>query len=121
MFGIVVDSAASLPLAALAAVLIATPDPPAVAGLACMIANGGQGNAPVYHDPTSGVVANRSMPVVLAVLAPSGEVEARAGRVRIRTPSNHEGWVDARLLRPYPGCTPVMMRDPAGRLLLGFK
>lgn len=96
-------------------------EPPPLAGLTCMVANGGQGSAPVYDAPTGGAVVNRSMPVVLAVLGAGGAPEQRAGRVHIRTPSNHDGWVDARLLAPYPGCTPVLMRDPAGRPLLGFK
>ena len=96
-------------------------EPPAVAGLACMIANDGQGSAPVYDAPSGGIVAYRSMPVVLAVSGPGGAPDVRQGRVRIRTPSNHEGWVEARLLKPYSKCTPVMMRDPSGRPLLGFR
>lgn len=113
-------------LALAAAVMVApgvasAAEPQPLAGLACMIANAGQGSAPVYDTPTGGAVVNRSMPVVLAVVGPGGTPEQRAGRVHIRTPSNHDGWVEARLLAPYPNCTPVLMRDPAGRPLLGFK
>ena len=92
-----------------------------LAGLACMLANNGEGSAAVYDGPASRQVVNRSMPIVLAVIG-AGGVPATAGtRVHIRTPSNHDGWVEARLLSPYPGCTPVLLHDPDGLPLLGFR
>lgn len=105
----------ALPLAA--PVAAASP----IKGLTCMLANNGQGSAPVYAGAASSQVVNRSMPIVLAVIGANGTPDAAGTRVHIRTPSNHDGWVEARLLAPYPGCTPVLMRDPDGQPLLGFK
>lgn len=102
-------------------ILAIAAEPPTAAGLTCLLANNGEGSAPVYDGPASVHVVNRSMPVVLAVVGPGGTPATSGSRIRIRTPSNHDGWVEARLLRPYPGCTPVLMRDPDGLPLLGFK
>ncbi len=114
--------------------IAAVPEAVPLKGMSCMMANAGQGRAPVYAAPDPrGPAVNASMPVVHVVLDAAGAprvVRAPGGAemVEMRTPSNHRGWIERRLLQPYRSasdpravCIPVVMRDAAGRVTLGIR